>query len=167
MQTKRPLSLTLASLFLLLALLVSLIVPLILGARLLSNGGLPNAAPAGNTDGSTMPGRRITGMPGSRIMGGVPLANSGAFRGVALAMLCANVVVGVGAIVAAVGLWRSKRWGMILALIVAGVGIISALPGLMGGARFILAALPALARITLLTAVTVLTLLPSSLDAYR
>jgi len=167
MQTKRPLSLTLASLFLLLALLISLIVPLMIGARLLTNGGLPNPAPAGNTDGSTMPGRRITGMPGSRFLGGAPSANPGAFGGVALVMLIANVAVGVGALVAAVGLWRSRRWGLILALIVAGVGIISALPGLMGGARFILAALPTLARITLLTAVAVLALLPSSLDAYR
>jgi hypothetical protein len=167
MQPKRPLSLTLASLFLILALLTQLAVPLIFGARLLSSGGLPSPAAAGNPNSPTTPGRRITGMPGSRFFGGVQSANPGAFAGVAVALLCANAAAGIGAVVAAIGLWRSRRWGMILALVVVTLGIVSALPGLVGGARFFLTALPTLARIALLTAVAVLALLPSSLDAYQ
>jgi hypothetical protein len=167
MQTKRPLSLTLASLLLILALLAQLVVPLIFGARLLSGGGLPSPLAGGNPDNPNMPGRRVTGVPGSRFLGGAPSGNPGAFMGAALAMLCVNIAVGISAIVAAVGLWRSKRWGMILALIVVVLGIVSTLPGLVGGARFFLTALPTLARIALLTAVAVLSLLPSSLDAYH
>jgi hypothetical protein len=171
MQTKRPLSLTLASFFLILALLTQLIVPLAFGARLLSRGGLPNASsvsPNGTAMPPTAPGRGVTGMPGSRFFGGgMQSANPGAIAGVALALLCASAASAVGAIVAAIGLWRSKRWGMIVALVVALLGIGSALPGLVGGARFFVTALPTLARIALLTAVAVLALLPSSLDAYQ
>jgi hypothetical protein len=166
MKTKRPLSLTLASLFLVLALLTQLAVPLILGARLAA-GGSPPRQPAGNPDAPTAPGRRVTGMPGSRFLGGVVRGGSpGALAGAAIALLAANAAAGIGALVAAVGLWRSKRWGLILALIVAALGIVLALPGLVGGARFFLAALPTLVRIALLTGVAVLALLPSSLDAY-
>jgi hypothetical protein len=170
MQTKRPLSLTFAALFLILALLTQLVVPLMFGVRLLSGGGLPARQPAGTSDnpnGTTTPGRRVTGMPGSRFLGGAQSSNPGALAGAALALLCANAAAGVGSIIAAIGLWRGKRWGMILALIAVTLGVVAAMPGLVGGARFFVTALPTLGRIALLTAVAVLALLPSSLDAYQ
>jgi len=166
MKTKRPLSLSLAALFLILALVTQLIVPLIIGARLATSNEL--RPPTTSSDnGSVMPGRRVTGMPGSRFFGGVSSANPSGLVGLAIALLCANVAAGVAAIIAAVGFWRGKRWGMILALIVAVFGIVSSLPGLVGGARFFITALPTLTRVGLLTAVAALSLLPSSLDAYQ
>ena len=165
MKTNRPLSISLAALFLILALVIQLIVPLIIGARLATSKELRPTTSSDN--GSVMPGRRVMGMPGSRFLGGTSSTNPSGLVGLAIALLCANVAAGVAAIIAAVGLWRSKRWGMILALIVAVFGIVSSLPGLVGGARFFITALPTLTRVGLLTAVAALSLLPSSLDAYQ
>jgi uncharacterized membrane protein (DUF2068 family) len=75
------------------------------------------------------------------------------------------LVLGIGGLIAVVGLWKLKRWGLLLTIIVSAVSSLSAAPGLFA-APSVAGKLISLGLVVFYALVVVLVVLPASRKAF-
>jgi hypothetical protein len=169
MTTKRPITITIAIVLLVVLTLYGALIPFFSGSRTLGSnfgtrrqaqGIFPSNPPGG------FPGNEQGGYPGNAPSGGFP--RNGLFRlfrVLDIVQIVYVIILFIISLIAGYGLWKMKRWGMVLAIILAVLALLAAAPSLLRVFSLLLIA-QALLRIAVAIAIIVLVSLPISRKGY-
>jgi hypothetical protein len=169
MTTKRPITVTIAIVLLVVLTLYGALVPLFSGSRMLGPGfGARRQAQGvfpGNPPGGFL-GNEQGGYPGNAPSGIFPRAGLlRLFSVLRIVAIAYDIILFITSLIAAYGLWKMKRWGMALAIILAVLALLAAAPSLLRVFSLLLIA-QALLRIAVAIAIIVLASLPISRKVY-
>jgi vacuolar-type H+-ATPase subunit I/STV1 len=169
MTTKRPITVTIAIVLMILLTLFGALVPFFSGSPMLGSDFGPRPRMQGNFPANPPGGFRGNaqgGNPGNAPYGG--FSRNGLFRlfrVLRIVQIVYGIILFITSVIAAYGLWKMKRWGMVLAIIIAVLALLAAAPSFLRVFSLLLIG-QALLRIVVAIAIIVLVSLPISRKVY-